>query len=107
MEAAEKGTGLEDMFTSSFNIADDPMTPKSARRTAAATADARSPPLSERRHIFDHHPVDPVLNETAAEVVVRNAKEMALPLGLALAAAVAAWARDPGAREWMAGVWGN
>jgi hypothetical protein len=109
MEAAEKGTGLEDMFTSSFNIADDPMTPKSVRRSAAPFA---ATPVSssgggggvQRRHIFDHQPVDPVLRETAVEVVVRNAKEMALPVGLAVAAAVAAWARDPGAREWMAGV---
>jgi hypothetical protein len=93
------------MFTSSFNIADDPMTPKSARRAAV-----RSPVSSagvERRHIFDHTPVDPVVNETAVEVVMRNAKEMALPVGLALAAAIAAWARDPGAREWIAGVWNN
>ena len=105
MEAAEKGTGLEDMFTSSFNIADDPMTPKSARRSAAV----RSPVSAgaERRHIFDHTPVDPVINETTVEVVVRNAKGMALPVGLAVAAAVAAWARDPGAREWTAGLWSN
>jgi hypothetical protein len=110
MEAAEKGTGLEDMFTSSFNIADDPMTPKSVRRSAAAVAASRSPAESsggggQRRHIFDHHTVDPIIQETAVEVVVRNTKEMALPVGLAVAAAVAAWARDPGAREWMAGVW--
>lgn len=102
MEAAEKGTGLEDMFTSSFNIA-DPMTPKSARRSAAQSP--ASPAVGERRHIFDHNPINPVTEETAAQVVVRNAKEMALPVGLALAAAVAAWARDPGAREWIAGVW--
>ncbi|KAH0349526.1 hypothetical protein KCU83_g5479, partial [Aureobasidium melanogenum] len=104
MEAAEKGTGLEDMFTSSFNIA-DPMTPKSARRSAAQSP--ASPAVGERRHIFDHNPVHPVTEETAAQVVVRNAKEMALPVGLALAAAIAAWARDPGAREWLAGVWGG
>lgn len=104
MEAAEKGTGLEDMFTSSFNIA-DPMTPKSARRSAAQSP--ASPAAEQRRHIFDHNPVNPVTEETAAQVVVRNAKEMALPVGLALAAAVAAWARDPGAREWIAGVWGG
>lgn len=107
MEAAEKGTGLEDMFTSSFNIADDPMTPKSARRSAATAARSPASAGVERRHIFDHTPVDPVVNETAVEIVVRNAKEMALPVGLALAAAVAAWARDPGAREWIAGVWNN
>ena len=107
MEAAEKGTGLEDMFTSSCNIADDPMTPKSARRSAAVRSPVSSSVATERRHIFDHTPVDPVINETAAEVVVRNAKEMALPVGLAVAAAVAAWARDPGAREWMAGLWSN
>ncbi|KAG9826241.1 hypothetical protein KCV05_g15357, partial [Aureobasidium melanogenum] len=104
MEAAEKGTGLEDMFTSSFNIA-DPMTPRSARRSAAQSP--ASPAGTERRHIFDHNPIHPVTEETAAQVVVRNAKEMALPVGLALAAAIAAWARDPGAREWLAGVWGG
>ncbi|KAG9761648.1 hypothetical protein KCU73_g2277, partial [Aureobasidium melanogenum] len=104
MEAAEKGTGLEDMFTSSFNIA-DPMTPKSVRRSAAQSP--ASPTGTERRHIFDHNPINPVTEETAVQVVVRNAKEMALPVGLALAAAIAAWARDPGAREWLAGVWGG
>jgi hypothetical protein len=86
------------------------MTPKSVRRSAApfaATPVSSSGEATQRRHIFDHHVVDPVLRESAVEVVVRNAKEMALPLGLALAAAVAAWARDPGAREWMAGVWGG
>ncbi|KAI4717202.1 hypothetical protein E4T48_06589 [Aureobasidium sp. EXF-10727] len=104
MEAAEKGTGLEDMFNTSFKIA-DPTTPKSLRRTAAAARSSASPTGTERRHIFDHNPIDPVTDETPAEIVMRNAKEMALPVGLALAAAIAAWARDPGAREWMAGVW--
>ncbi|KAI5250418.1 hypothetical protein E4T43_00195 [Aureobasidium subglaciale] len=108
MEKSNKGTGLEDMFTSSFNIADehDPMTPRSARRTAARNS-ASNTPLggSEGRHIFDRAPVDPVIDETAGEIFVRNAKEMVLPVGLALAVALAAWARDPGAREWMGTFW--
>ncbi|THX35619.1 hypothetical protein D6C90_09886 [Aureobasidium pullulans] len=103
MEAATKGTGLEDMFTSSFNIADehDPMTPRSARRTAARASANNTPNGYESRGIFDRAPVEPIMPETTAEIVKRNAREMALPVGLAVGAAFFAWARDPGAREWM------
>lgn len=109
MEAATKGTGLEDMFTTSFSIADehDPLTPRSVRRRAAASASAPSPRRGDGREMFGASVVEPVIQETAGEIVRRNAKEMALPLALALGAAVAAWARDPGAREWMVGVLGR
>lgn len=77
------------------------MTPRSARRTAARASANNTPNGYESRGIFDRAPVEPIMPETTAEIVKRNAREMALPVGLAVGAAFFAWARDPGAREWM------
>jgi hypothetical protein len=111
MDAATKGTGLEDIFTSSFKIADehDPMTPRSKRRSHAAGSSAIKTPRDAINDggIFGRAADGPAINEeSGAEIVWRNVKDMALPVALALGAAVAAWARDPGAREWIASVWG-
>lgn len=93
IEAAARGTGtgLEDMFSSSFKLGDETpaQTPRRARHREVG---------GDGREIFERAQMQ---TTAAAKMVGSSLQRLILPLILALIAITIAIARDPSGRQWM------